>query len=135
METTGALTQHFGMVKSVVILQLMGVLMILMLPLMPSFWLASVFYIVRSAFSRGTQGARAALSSSLTRDQRRGFSVSMNSLAIRLASAIGPTLSGYMLDIEIFSVPFFIAGSLQLVSTLLYGKLFREYDLPQEKLR
>lgn len=130
---TGVLAQRFGMVKSIVVFQVLGVAMILMLPLMPSFWLASAFYIVRSAFSRGTQGAKSALSSSLTRDQRRGFSVSMNSLAVRLASAIGPTLSGYMLDMDIFSVPFFIAGCLQLVSSLLYGRLFRDFDLPQEK--
>lgn len=103
---------------------------ILILPLMPFYWLASSMYIVRSALSRGTQGARSALSSSLTRDERRGFSVSMNSLAVRLASAVGPTLSGYMLDMDILTLPFFIAGSLQQLSTILYGKLFRDYDLP-----
>lgn len=130
---TGLITQRFGMVRSVVWLRLAGVVMILILPLMPTFWLASTIYILRSALSRGTQGARSALSSSLTRDHRRGFSVSMNALSVRLASAIGPSLSGYMLDMGIFTVPFFIAGSLQLISTLLYGRLFGKYDLPLEK--
>ena len=130
---TGVLAQRFGMVKSVVWLQLIGVIMILILPLVPTFWLASAIYIVRSAFSRGTQGAKSALSSSLTRDERRGFSVSMNSLVIRLTSAVGPTMSGYLLDMGNFSVPFFITGGLQLISTLLYGRLFRDYDLPLEK--
>lgn len=132
---TGYLAQRFGMVKSVVWLQLFGIIMILLLPLVPSFGLASLIYIIRSAFSRGTQGAKSALSSSLTRDQRRGFSVSMNSLAMRSTSAVGPTLSGYLLDMGNFSVPFFIAGGLQLVSTLLYGKLFRNYDQPLEETR
>ncbi|KPV45250.1 MFS transporter [Alicyclobacillus ferrooxydans] len=127
---TGALTKRFGMVKSVVYLQLFGIFMILILPLAPSFWLASAIYVIRSAFSRGTQGARSALSSSLTRDKRRGFSVSMNALAMRLPSAIGPTLSGTMLDTGIFALPFFIAGGLQLCSTLLYGRLFRGFDAP-----
>jgi len=130
---TGVLAQRYGMVKSVVWLQLAGVVMILILPLVPSYWLASAIYIFRSALSRGTQGAKSALSSSLTRDQRRGFSVSMNALSMRLTSAVGPTLSGYMLDMGIFTLPFFIAGSLQLISSLLYGKLFRNYDLPLEK--
>ncbi len=130
---TGVLAQRFGMVKAVVWLQLFGILMILLLPLVPTFWLASAIFVVRSAFSRGTQGAKSALSSSLTRDQRRGFSVSMNSLAVRSMSAVGPTIAGYMLDMGMFSVPFFVAGGLQLISTLLYGKLFREYDLPKEK--
>lgn len=130
---TGRLTKRFGMVRSVVFLQLFGIVMILLLPLAPTFWLASTIYIVRSAFSRGTQGARSALSSSLTRDKRRGFSVSMNSLAMRLPSAIGPTVSGSMLDMGIFAVPFFITGGLQLASTLLYGRLFRSFDTSDEK--
>lgn len=126
---TGVLTTRFGVVRSVVWLQLLGIVLILILPLVPSFWLASTIYIVRSAFSRGTQGARSALSSSLTRDTRRGFSVSINALAIRLPSSVGPTLSGAMMDMNIFAIPFFIAGALQLASTLLYGRLFRSFDL------
>ncbi|WP_088186764.1 MFS transporter [Desulfosporosinus sp. FKA] len=129
---TGIISQRFGLVRSVVWFRLAGIVLILILPLMPFYWLASSMYIIRSALSRGTQGARSALSSSLTRDERRGFSVSMNSLAVRLASAVGPTLSGYMLDIDILTLPFFIAGSLQLLSTILYGKLFRDYDLPPQ---
>lgn len=125
---TGALTQRFGMVRSVVWLQLFGILMMLLLPLARSFWLASVIYIVRSAFSRGTQGARSALSSSLTRDKRRGFSVSMNSLAMRATSAIGPSISGSLYDVGSLSLPFFLTAGLQLCSTLLYGRLFRDFD-------
>ncbi|MFD1673535.1 MFS transporter [Alicyclobacillus fodiniaquatilis] len=125
---TGELTRRFGMVKSVVFFQVLGVCMILILPLMPSFWLASVFYILRSALNRGTQGARSALSASLTRNQRRGFSVSMNSLVMRLTSALGPTLSGYILDIGELGLPFYLGGVLQLGSTLLYGRLFRDFD-------
>ncbi len=54
----------------------------------------------------------------------------MNSLTMRTTSAIEPTLSGYMLDIGNFSLPFWLAGGLQLISTLLYGKLFRSFDFP-----
>ncbi|GMA60164.1 MFS transporter [Alicyclobacillus fastidiosus] len=128
---TGALTTRFGLIRSVVLLQVLGTVMILILPLMPSFALASTFYVLRSALSRGTQGARSALSTSLTRDKRRGFSVSMNSLVMRTSSAIGPTLSGYLLDAGAFSVPFYITGVLQMCSALLYGRLFRSFDAPQ----
>lgn len=125
---TGGLAQRFGMVRSVVWLQLTGIVFILVMPLMPSFWLASILYIARSAVSRGTQGAQSALSTSLTRDHRRGFSVSMNALTIRLASVIGPVGAGYLIDLGDFAVPFYIAGALQLASTLLYGRLFGTFD-------
>ncbi|MCL6549234.1 MAG: MFS transporter [Alicyclobacillus sp.] len=125
---TGRLTQRFGMVRSVVWLQVSGVLMLALLPLMPTFAWASLLYVVRSALSRGTQGARSALSSSLTRDHRRGFSVSLNSLVVRLASAAGPTVSGALLDAGLFAVPVVAAALLQLASSLLYGRLFRSFD-------
>lgn len=125
---TGALAQKFGMVRSVVWLRIGGVALLLALPLMPSFALASVIYVARSALNRGTQGARSALSSSLTRDQRRGFSVSVNSFAMRMASAIGPTISGYLLDSGDFALPFFIAAALQFSSAILYQRLFGSYD-------
>ncbi|MFB5189841.1 MFS transporter [Alicyclobacillus fastidiosus] len=128
---TGALTTRFGLIRSVVLLQVLGTVMILILPLMPSFALASTFYVLRSALSRGTQGARSALSTSLTRDKRRGFSVSMNSLVMRMSSAIGPTFSGDLLNAGLFSVPFYITGVLQVCSALLYGRLFRRFDSPQ----
>lgn len=130
---SGMLADRFGMVRSVVWLRVFGVVMILCLPLLPSFWLASLVYIIRSALSRGTQGARSALSSSLTRDQRRGFSVSMNSLAMRLSSAVGPTLSGYMLDVGALSAPFYVTGVLQLASSWLYAYWFRHFDEPAKK--
>ncbi|GLG01365.1 tetracycline resistance MFS efflux pump [Alicyclobacillus hesperidum subsp. aegles] len=125
---SGVLAERFGMVRSVVWLRLVGVALMLILPFMPTFSLASVVYAVRSALSRGTQGARSALGSSLTRDQRRGFSLSMNSFFTRLASAIGPSLSGTLLDSGSFALPFVFAGGLQLVSSLLYGYMFRQFD-------
>lgn len=127
---TGRLTDRFGMVRAVVFLQILGVLMMLVLPLMPSFALASVIYVARSALARGTQGARSALSTSLTRDNRRGFSVSMNALVMRLSSVVGPTASGYIFDLGWLSVPFYVAACLQLSSSILYGRLFRSFDQP-----
>jgi len=125
---TSVISKKFGMVKSVVWLQVCGVCLILILPLFSSFFIASAIYIARSALSRGTQGARSALSTSLTRDERRGFSVSMNALSMRLSSSIGPTFSGYLLDTGALSLPFYISGTLQLASSLLYGRLFSRFD-------
>lgn len=125
---TGWLSQRYGMVRSVVWLRVVATVLLVLLPLMPTFWLTSVIYVVRSALSRGTTGARSALSASLTRDQRRGFAVSINSLSMRLPSAAGPTISGYMLDAGALALPFFVTAALQLGYALLYGHLFRSYD-------
>jgi MFS family permease len=124
----GWLAQRFGMVKSVVWLRVSGTLLIALLPLMPVYWLASVVYVLRSALSRGTAGARAALSTSLTRDSRRGFSASINSLSVRATSAVGPSLSGYMMSLNQLSLPFYLSAGLQIVSAYMYSAFFRRFD-------
>ncbi len=128
---TGWLAQRYGMVRSVVWLRIVGTALMVLVPLMPAFWLASGVYVVRSALSRGTQGARSALSASITRDQRRGLSVSINALSMRLPSAAGPTISGWMLDANALALPFYVTAALQLLYALLYGRMFREYDKPE----
>ncbi|SIS58333.1 MFS transporter [Alicyclobacillus vulcanalis] len=125
---SGYLADRVGMVRSVVWLRLLGVALMVVLPLMPTFALASAVYAVRGALSRGTQGVRSALGSSFTGDERRGFSLSMNSFFTRVASAVGPTVSGWLLDAGSFALPFFFAGALQLASTVLYGLFFRSFD-------
>ncbi|WP_328702055.1 MFS transporter [Alicyclobacillus fructus] len=129
---SGYLAERIGMVRAVVWLRLAGVGLMCVLPFMPTFFLASAAYALRSALSRGTQGARSALGSSLTEDDRRGFSLSMNSFFTRAASAVGPTFSGWLLDEGSLALPFVLAAGLQLASTVLYGAFFREYDVARK---
>ncbi|PSR21312.1 MAG: hypothetical protein C7B45_11405 [Sulfobacillus acidophilus] len=65
---------------------------------------------------------------SLTQDNRRGLALSINSLSMRLGSAAGPTVGGYLLQEGVGFVPFVAAAVLHLGSTILYGRFFREFD-------
>lgn len=122
------LAGKFGMVRSVMWMRVIGSLLMLLLPLLPTYVLVSVVYIVRSAVNRGTQGARQALSVSLTRDSRRGFASSVNSLSMRIPTSIGPYVTGYLFEIGALAAPFYIAGVLQLGFAYLYGRTFRSYN-------
>jgi MFS family permease len=124
----GIMARKMGMVKSVTWMRLIGCAMMLAMPFMPTFALASVMFIVRGAVNRGTIGNRVALSASLTRDQRRGFATSIYSLSTRLPSSIGPTISGAMFDAGLLRLPFTITAGLQLANAFIYQRLFRSYD-------
>ncbi|MCY0878838.1 MAG: MFS transporter [Firmicutes bacterium] len=128
---SGHLAQKVGTIRAIVWLQIVGVLLTMAIPWMPTFLWASVLYTLRSAFSRSTQGVRSALSTSLTRDERRGLAVSINSLSMRLPSAIGPTIAGYLLENGDFGLPFVLGGLLQLASTLSYRWFFARVDEDQ----
>lgn len=125
---TGRVSARFGVVRSIVCIRVLGVVMLVLMPLMGTFFWASAFYFIRSLFNRGSVGARQAVSVSLTRDSRRGLASSLNNASMRFPASIGPTIAGYLMDEGNLSLPFFIGAGLQLGYALLYGRLFGHLD-------
>lgn len=120
----GRMTQRVGLVRTVVWGRSAGVVMLILLPIMPLYALASLVYIIRSAFNRGTVGARQALVISAVEDERRGFAVSLNTLSMQLPQSLGPAAAGALIGAGWFATPFFIAAGLQAVYVWLYGRVF-----------
>jgi MFS family permease len=129
---TGKLTERIGLVRSVVGARLVGLALLVLLPLMPTYGLASLVYLLRSAFNRGSLGARQALTVGLVRDERRGLATSLNAVSAQLPQSVGPTIAGYLLDVGQLTLPFYIAVVLQGIYLVSYERVFRHYEpLPQ----
>lgn len=124
---TGELTTKIGLVRSVVWVRLGGVLTLAVMPLMPSFRWVAVLYVVRSLLNRGTAGVRQAFGVGLVRDERKGLASSLNGLSMRLPSAIGPAITGWLIDNGSLDLPFYLAAGLQLLYLVLFGTLMRPY--------
>ena len=129
---TGILTRTLGLVGTVIVGRGLGVGLLAILPLLPTFGLASVAYVVRSAAGRGTIGARQALAIGLVGDDRRGLAVSLNLASMILPSTVGPVIAGYLLQGGHLALPFFLGAGLQLIYLALYAALFRRYEPPRE---
>jgi MFS family permease len=125
---TGRLGERVGPVRAVVAIRLVGVAFLVLMTLMPTFWLAGLFYVLRSLVNRGSVGARQVVSVSLTRDTRRGFASSLNQVSMRLPASVGPTIAGYLMEDGSLTLPFFLAAGLQLAYALTYGSFFRHLD-------
>ncbi len=130
---TGKLTEHIGIVKSVIFQRTFGLIMLLLLPVMPFYWLASLVYLLRSAFNRSTTGARQALTIGLVRNERRGLATSLNAVSMQLPQAVGPTITGYFFQSGQLVLPFYIAAMLQGTYIIIYKKFFSGYELSQEE--
>ena len=129
---TGELTARVGLVKSVVVVRLIGVLGLFALPLMPTFAWAAALYTVRSVLNRGSSGARQAFSVSLVRNERRGLAGSLNNLSFRLPGAIGPAIGGWLMGLGDLDLPFYLAAVLQLGYVVLFGTIFRGATIAEE---
>ncbi len=125
---TGWLTQRIGIVSSVVWERMIGMGMMAILPLMPNYWLASLVYLLRSVFSRGSAGAQQALTVGLVREERSGLAASLNAISFQLPRSVGPGISGYLLGAGQFSLPFYSAALLQGIYLVWYWKTFRLYE-------
>jgi MFS family permease len=126
---TGRLSQKIGIVRSVVWARLLGLLLLIILPLVPFFWLASIIYIMRSAFNRGSAGARQALIVGLVRDERRGLATSLNAISMQLPRSIGPTIAGFLFNLGMLEFPFFTAAFLQVIYLIMYHRFFKSHNI------
>ncbi len=125
---TGRITRHMGIVRPVIIERLVGLVLYAILPLIPMYWLASLIYLLRTVFSRGPAGAQQALTVGLVREHRRGLAASLNVVSFLIPRSVGPGFSGYLLDLGLFGLPFYLAAALQSVYLVGYARFFRKYE-------
>lgn len=127
---TGKISEKIGIVKSVVKMRLVGLILLILLPLSPFFWLASLIYILRSAFNRGTAGNRQALAIGLVRNKRRGFATSLNAVSMQIPRSAGPGIAGALFSAGMLEIPFFAGAFLQGIYLILYSRFFKGQNMP-----
>ncbi|MCL6562222.1 MAG: MFS transporter [Firmicutes bacterium] len=125
---SGWVARSSGVVRTVVVSSAVSVALIFSLPLMPNFFWASVVYFLRSLVSRGVMGARQTVSISLVRDDRRGLAASLNTASVQVFSSVGPTITGYLLDVGDLNLPFWISGLFQVAYVTVYRRFFTALD-------
>ena len=131
----GRVVQKVGVVPAVVWMRAAGIVLLLALPIVPSFWLAAILHIARSALNRGTAGARQALTVSLVRAQRRGTAASTASVAIQLPRAAGPLFAGLFFGSGFLAAPFYIAAGFFAAYIYCYRRAFTAYDPNRRRSR
>lgn len=127
----GRLVRHIGTVSTVAWMRGLGVVILLALPWMPTFWLAAVLHVARSALNRGTAGARQALTVSLVRDHRRGLAASASSMALQLPRAAGPVIAGSLFGTGYLGLPFVIAAGFFSAYIVGFYRVFARHDPSQ----
>lgn len=128
---TGKISQRAGIVTSIVWARSIGLILLVLLPLSPYFWMASTLFILRSALNRGSIGNRQALTVGLVRDKRRGFATSLNAVSSQLPQSFGPSISGFLFNLGEPQIPFFAGAILQGIYLVLYQRFFKDQNKPR----
>lgn len=126
--TSGHLTRRLGTVRTVVLMRGIGLVSLFALPFAPSFAMATFIYAVRSAFNRGTAGARQAVALGLVRGDRRGLAASVNTISVLVPRGIAPALAGVLFETGALAAPFLLAGLFQGAYLFFYPRVFAAHD-------
>lgn len=124
----GKLSDRIGLTRSIVLPRILGVVLLVAMPFMPSFAIAAILYVLRSIVNRSSMGARQAFSVGLVRDQRRGLASSLNAVSWSLPASIGPAIGGWLLGLGSLTWPFLLAAVFQTSYIVLFPLLMGRFD-------
>ena len=125
----GRLTARLGIVRTVVLMRLVGLVLFVALPFAPSFGIAATLYTLRNLCNRGTAGARNALSAGLVRPSRRGLAASVANVSLQIPRSIGPVFAGMLFQAGFLGLPFLIGAAFQAGFVYLYHRHFDNVEM------
>jgi MFS family permease len=124
----GRLGARVGLVNVVVWMRMAGLVLLVLLPFVPSFPLAMLAYAGRNVLNRGSAGQRQALVLGAVRGHRRGLAASVSGVSTQMPRALGPWMAGMLFGAGLFTVPFLLAAAFQAGYILLYRRVFAAAD-------
>jgi MFS family permease len=129
------LAKRIGLVRTMVFTHLPANGFLLLAPFMPTVELAVTCLLIRSLLSNMDVPARTSYVMAVVTPAERPAAASVTNVPRSLASAVGPTFSGYLLNMSTFGWPLVIAGSLKVVYDLTLLHMFQHVKPPEEQGR
>jgi MFS family permease len=123
--------RRFGLLKTMVFTHLPSNLILLLVPLMPTFPLAALLLLARHALSQMDVPTRQSYTVAVVDPDERSAAAGITTVARNVASAIAPAFAGATLTSPI-GLPFLIAGSLKAAYDLTLYAAFRHVKPPEE---
>lgn len=124
---------RLGLVRTIAVSRALQAVLILPMVLVPNFWLAGGFYLVRMLAQRIGLPLRQSYIMGVVPTEERGTVGALANLPAQATSATSPALAGYLFDHVSLALPFEIGAVLQGINTLLFFIFFRTLLPPEEQ--
>lgn len=128
----GRMAALFGSVRAVVVCRGIASLLLGVLVLMPSFWLAGLLYGARMIFNTLSIPVRQSFLMGVIPPAERSSAAGMASFPAQLGASISPYVAGYLMEQAALELPLVLAALLQGLNAALYYVFFREVRPPEE---
>jgi MFS family permease len=127
------LAARIGLINTMVWTHIPSNLLLILVPLMPNLPLAVTVLLVRFSISQMDVPTRQSYTMAVVDPDERSAAAGATTIARTAAVAAAPVLSGMLFSASLWSLPFFIAGSLKIIYDLLLYRSFRTLKPPEEK--
>lgn len=121
------LADRIGLVRTMVFTHIPSNILLCLVPLMPTFWLAVVMLLLRACISQMDVPARQSYTMAVVAPDERSAASGITTVARSVGAAVSPLLGGLLMaNPLLFSVPFFVAGGLKILYDLTLYKMFKD---------
>ena len=122
-----------GAVRTIVGLRIVSCVLLAVLPLMPTLWIAGLVYLVRMLFNSVTLPVRQSYVMGIIPPAERARASSLSNLPSQFAMMAGPSIAGVMLHSIWIGFMLETAATLQLLNAALYWRFFHRIHPPEER--
>lgn len=124
---------RIGLVKTMVYTHIPSNILLILVPFMPTFWLAAAVLLLRFSISQMDVPTRQSYTMAVVPPTERSAASGVTTIARSLGAALGPMLATPLLGIPLLmGAPFVIAGGLKIVYDVLLYRNFQTIKPPEE---
>ncbi len=120
------LSKKIGLINTMVFTHIPASICLMIVPFMPSFWMAALLYIMRECLVEMDVPTRQAYLSSIVQPHERTFALGIVNVVRNLAWSISPVIAGSAMKLMSLSAPLFAGPSIKICYDLLLYKAFRK---------
>jgi len=129
------LARRIGLINTMVFTHLPANICLVAVPFATELWQAIALLLLRSLLSQMDVPTRTSYVMAVVTPAERQAAASLTAVPRSLASALGPSLAGWMLGAATFAWPLLLAGALKIVYDLALLARFRHIRPPEEQRR
>ena len=127
------IARHIGVVKTMAFSHGAASILNILLPFMPTFFVAAAVAIARSFLAYMDNPLRASFIMGVVRPEERGSAAGITTLSRQVPILVSPTLSAYLMQAVSLNLSIFLGGLLQLVNDCTFYCIFRNVRPPEEQ--
>ncbi len=129
----GWLSQRIGLLNTMVVTHLPSNILLMLVPLAPTWWLAVGLFLARMSISQMDIPTRQSYTMAVVESEERTATAGITNVARTVASAISPVFAGLAVSAASIGLPFFLSGGLKVIYDGLVYAAFRDVHPPEEQ--